>query len=118
MWIRVAFLNMTDPSQSCPSVWRESSYSSGIRVCGLPSSSNSMCHSVFYSAGGRTFTSVCGCVIGYQVGSPGAFDGAGSIDDPYIEGVSITYGSPRSHIYGHMLLIIQRLYIIAVLHAM
>ena len=25
MWIRVAFLNVTDPSQSCPSAWRENS---------------------------------------------------------------------------------------------
>ena len=101
MWIRVAFLNMTDPSQSCPSAWRESSYGSGIRVCGLPLSSDNMCHSVFYSAGGRTFTSVCGRVIGYQVGRPDAFDGGGSINQAYVEGVSITHGSPRSHIWTY-----------------
>ena len=39
-------------------------------------------------------------VIGYQYGRP---DGVGNrhrqIDDPYIEGISITHGSPRQHIW-------------------
>ena len=33
LWQRVAFLNMSDPSEQCPSAWREYS---GVRVCGRP----------------------------------------------------------------------------------
>ena len=98
MWVRVAYLNMTNPSQLCPSAWRESS-SNGVRVCGRPSSSHDMCHGTFYSAGGRTYSKVCGRVIGYQIGHPDAFHSSDSINEPYVEGVSITHGSPRSHIW-------------------
>ena len=96
-WTRVAYLNMSNPSQSCPSVWRLIT-SSGVRVCGRPSSSNNMCHGTFYSTG-RTYTKVCGRVIGYQIGHPDAFHSSQTINGPYVEGVSITRGSPRSHIW-------------------
>ena len=32
LWYRVAYINMSDPSQQCPSAWREYT-SDGIRVC-------------------------------------------------------------------------------------
>ena len=97
-WTRVAFLDMNDPFQFCPSAWRLNA-SSGIRRCGRPSSSNDMCHGTSYSSGGRTYTKVCGRVIGYQVGHPDAFHSSDSINEAYVEGVSITHGSPRSHIW-------------------
>ena len=96
-WTRVAYLNMSDPSQTCPSAWRLIT-SSGVRVCGRPSSSNNMCHSTSYSTG-RTYTKVCGRVIGYQIGHSDAFHSSRTIDQPYVEGVSITHCSPRSHIW-------------------
>ena len=99
-WIRVAYLNMKDPLQTCPSAWRENT-TNGVRVCGRPLTSNDMCHGTFYSAGGRTFTKVCGRVIGYQSGRPDAFSGSTSINSAYVEGVSVTYGSPRSHIWTY-----------------
>ena len=97
-WTRIAYLNMTDPSQCCPFVWRQYT-SNGIRVCGRPSSSDDMCHGISYSSGGRTYTKVCGRVIGYQVGHPDAFHSSDSINEAYVDGVSITHGSPRSHIW-------------------
>ena len=100
MWTRIAYLNMTDPLQSCPSAWRQST-TNGVRVCGRPLTSNDMCHGVFYSNGGRTFTKVCGRVIGYQSGEPDAFHTSDSINDAYVEGVSITHGSPRLHIWTY-----------------
>ena len=33
LWYRVAYLNMTDPSQRCPPAWREY-YTNGVRACG------------------------------------------------------------------------------------
>lgn len=97
-WTRIAYLDMTDPFQRCPSTWREN-ITNGVRVCGRPSTSNNMCHGTFYSSGGQTYTKVCGRVIGYQVGHPDAFHSSTSIDAAYVEGVSITHGFPRSHIW-------------------
>ena len=99
-WIRIAYLNMEDPSQTCPSAWTEIT-NNGVRVCGRPPSSHNMCHGTFYSTGGRTFTKVCGRVIGYQIGHPDAFHSFDSINSPYVEGVSITYGNPRAHIWTY-----------------
>ena len=100
MWTRIAYLNMTDPFQFCPSAWRQST-TNGVRVCGRPLTSDDMCHGTFYSTGGRTFSNVCGRVIRYQVACPEAFHSSRSISTPYVEGVSITHGSPRSHIWTY-----------------
>ena len=99
LWTRVAYLNMGDPKQSCPPAWRDRS-ANGVRVCGLPEGSYRQCHSTFYHAD-SLFSRVCGQVIAYQFGSPNSFDfHPSNIDQPYVEGVSITYGpSPRSHIW-------------------
>jgi dynein heavy chain len=99
-WIRVAYLDMKDRLQTCPSAWRENT-TNGVRVCGRPPSSNDMCHGTFYPTGGRIFNKVCGRVIGYQVGHPDAFHSSDSINSPYVEGVSITYGIPRAHIWTY-----------------
>ena len=47
-WRRVAYLNMSDPSQQCPSVWRE--YTTPYRVCGRNSTTGS-CEGVNYTTG-------------------------------------------------------------------
>ena len=46
MWTRIAYLNMTDPLQSCPPAWRQNT-ANGVRVCGRPITSNNMCHGTF-----------------------------------------------------------------------
>jgi hypothetical protein len=63
----VAYLNMSDSTQSCPPVWRDRS-TNGVRVCGRPAGSFSQCHSTFYSTSGHSYDRVCGQVIGYQFG--------------------------------------------------
>ena len=44
---------------------------------------------------------MCGRIIGYQIGTPDAFfyGPSRSIDNVYVEGVSVTRGSPRQHIW-------------------
>ena len=98
LWSQIVCLNMTDPVQQCPSAWRENIIQ-GVRVCGRPSASDDMCHGTFYSSDGQTYTKVCGRVIGYQVGHTDAFHSSNPINESYVEGVSITHGSPRSHIW-------------------
>ena len=94
-WTRVAYLNMNDTTQFCPSVWRDRTMN-GVRVCGRQSSSG--CYGTFYPTG-RTYSKVCGRVIGFQIGHTDGFHSFSSINSAYIEGVSITHGSPRAHIW-------------------
>ena len=43
---------------------------------------------------------MCGRIIGYQIGNTDSFRGSGrSIDTYYVEGVSLTHGYPRQHIW-------------------
>ena len=103
LWRQVAHLNMSDPMERCPSAWREFN-SSGVRACGRPSTLVGTCPGTFYSPGTQ-YSRVCGRIIGYQVGSPAGFYPARHLssvqflDGIYVDGVSVTYGSPRSHIW-------------------
>ena len=43
---------------------------------------------------------MCGRIIGYQIGSPDSFRGSfQSINNAYVDGISVTHGSPRQHIW-------------------
>ena len=99
-WRRVVYLNMSDPSQQCPSVWRE--ITTPHRVCGRRyNSSGGDCQGLTYTTGSRQYDQMCGRIIGYQSGPSSAFypSPGRSINTNYIEGVSVTHGSPRQHIW-------------------
>ena len=99
-WNQIAALNMSDLSQSCPTVWRED-ITSGIRSCRRPQSSTGTCVGTSFSSA-RVYNKVCGRVIGYQVASTDGFAHGAlhqNIDSYYVYGVSITYGMPRNHIW-------------------
>ena len=103
LWYRVAYLNMSDPLQQCPTAW--SLYNvSEVRACSRPATSGASCPGTFYPTG-RQYSKVCGRVTGYQVATPGAFriiylnTLPSSLDDIYVDGVSVTNGSPRTHIW-------------------
>ena len=102
-WTRIAYLNMSDPAQSCPSPWTQFT-SHNKRVCFRSSSSGGSCDSVIYNNSQHRYSKVCGRIIGYQYGNtygfyPYHFSGY-SIDSYYIDGISITHGqSPRKHIW-------------------
>ena len=97
-WRRIAYLNMADPSQQCPGLtWRE--ITTPHRVCGRSFTVGS-CERAAYTTGSAQYNQVCGRITGYQIGSPEAFLGSSlSIDSVYVDGVSITHGSPRQHIW-------------------
>jgi regulator of replication initiation timing len=100
-WMRVAKLDMTNSSNHCPNNFRLVT-ESGVRSCGIDSSYAS-CSSMHFDAGGITFDKVCGQVIAYQWGTPDAFTvrnrGNLSLDSIYVDGISLTYGNPRRHIW-------------------
>ena len=106
-WRRVAFLDMRDSDQTCPSNWRQFSQHS-IRACGRGESDTASCNSVQFSSDGYEYTQVCGRIVGYQYGSPDGSTNShayitltpgNEINEPYVDGVSVTYGMPRQHIW-------------------
>ena len=94
-WTRVAFLNMTDPTESCPSGFKLYNHGN-IRACGKD---NSGCLSTFFHPN-ISYTKVCGRVRGYQFGTPDSTWAGGTLDDPHFDGISITYGSPRKNLWA------------------
>ena len=102
-WTRVAFLNVSDPNQDCPGNW--TLYSSPVRACGIGFDFSGSCNSVSFSAHGQAYNRVCGRVLGYRNGAAAAFFsllGFLSIDQVYLDGVSLTHGSEgsRQHIWS------------------
>ena len=104
-WRRVAYLNMSDPSQQCPSVWRE--YTTPHRVCGRRSFRIGSCEGLNYITGSEQYDQVCGRIIGYQLGSTDAFEGPALIDTYYVDGVSVTHGSP-ANTSGALLMVLMK----------
>ena len=99
---RIAYLDMTDPNQQCPPNWQEIS-TSGVRSCARINSAGASCDSVSYpNTGGNSYSQVCGRVIGYQYCSTDAFGHSieNDIEVFYVDGVSITHGSPRQHVWS------------------
>ena len=98
-WTRMAFLNMSDPTQNCSSPF-ELYESNGVRACGRPHPlSGYTCESVTFPVNQTSYSQVCGRVIGYQYYSIDGFNG-GNIDEQYVDGISLTHGSPRQHIWS------------------
>ena len=106
-WRQVAFLNMTDTNQTCPDSWREYSQNS-VRACRRQESGIASCNSVRYSVDGLEYMHVCGRIIGYQLQSPDGYVGqrftpltpGNEINEPYVDGVSVTYSNPRQHVWS------------------
>ena len=97
-WVRVGYLDMTDSSHQCPSGFTENN-DSNIRTCRRTDTSAG-CGSVMMDVPYQ-YSRVCGRVRAYQVGTTNAFQGRSSpnIDSNYVDGVSLTRGSPRQHIW-------------------
>ena len=113
-WTRLAYLDMTGSTVNCPSGFKL--YQS-VRACGRAPSSVGSCTSVQFPSNGISYSQVCGRVVGYQFGSTDADYPGNYTDEPYgtsvdtdhndinsyyVDGVSITRGSPRQHVWTLM----------------
>ena len=102
-WTRIGYMDMTDATQSCPAGYRL--YQSGnVRACGrAPYNGPSCTPPVKFDPNGIGYSEICGRVIGYQYASPNAVDNLVAptydINSYYVDGVSITRGSPRQHVW-------------------
>ena len=97
-WTRLDYLNMR-LSTKCPTGF-QLYVTRGIRHCGRPPSHKGGCSSKIISSYGVKYSHVCGKVLGYEYGNPDAFHYYGRIDQVYLDGVSITYGSPPKHVFS------------------
>ena len=97
-WTRVAYLNMSDPQQTCPSNWTLNT--SPVRGCGRTSSAGRTCDSVVYPVNGLSYSRVCGMATAYHKGWSDGFRDISDIEDT-ISGVSVTHGptGAREHIW-------------------
>ena len=102
-WMQLANIDMTNSSHTCPQGLR--TLTTPLRMCGR-SITSAGCSSATFDSHSISYTRACGKIIGYQDRSTDAFrpyhnDQADTIDDTYIDGVSITHGSkPRKHIWS------------------
>ena len=99
-WKRIAFINMTDTSYSCPTGLNLTSYSK--RTCGRSHFNSYGCSSTTFDIGGLPYSQVCGRIKGYTFGSTNAFwQYLRGIDGQYVDGVSLTHGrnGSREHIW-------------------
>ena len=96
-WTKLVDLNMSNTSQTCPtSSWRLVNTSS-VRACGRTAA---CCQSATFSTQGKSYTRVCGQVNGIQFGHPdGFYRSSQRLETKYVDGVSITHGSPQQHIW-------------------
>ena len=108
-WMRVGYLNMSEPNATCPlglTLRQFNNINHGL--CGQQTGAGQQ--STFFSTHGISYSKVCGRLRGYQFGTPDGFPplyGDNASPDiekchTYIDGVSITYDSnPRKHIWSY-----------------
>ena len=101
-WTRIGYLDMTQPTHSCPSsltLYEED----GHRVCRRPSNTPS-CNSIILQSNGISYSQICGKVTAYQYRAPDAVSNVGNrindLNSYYLDGISITRGSPRQHVWS------------------
>ena len=93
-WMRVAFL---DRNHQCPRGFKERNDSPNIRTC-VRNEESAGCSSVELSTANTQYSTVCGRITAYQVGSTDDFIN-NKINSAYVDGVSLTHGNPRQHIW-------------------
>ena len=98
-WMRIANLDVSR-GDSCPSGW--SKITSPVAAC-RPPSNNAGCYPVTFTVNGTNYHRVCGKARGYQHATTDAFRNfvTKSINGAYVDGLSITLGNPRRHVWTY-----------------
>ena len=105
-WTRLAYLDMSDATQNCPSGFGLYQVIN-IKACGRPATNIGSCVSVQFPSNGISYSQICGRVEGHSYISPDAVNtefgsNHSNINGDYVDGVSITRGSPRQHVWTLM----------------
>lgn len=99
----MVYLDLKDPNTNCPSGWELTTQPR--RTCRSVRTSDSLvCDSATFPVSGGDYTRVCGRIIAYQYGTTRGlsaynYDVANTTDSAYVDGISLTHGSPKQHIW-------------------
>ena len=97
--MRVAHINMTQPNQDCPAGFRKVR-ANDKTMCG---GQGQGCISTTFPSHGVQYSRVCGRITGYQFYTTDGFgpyiNFGASIDGNFVDGIVLTHGSPRTHIW-------------------
>ena len=100
-WMRIANLDTTH-GDGCPGGWKKIF---NPRPLCRGSGDAAGCYSAYFTSYKVKYNSICGKLKGYQQGSHAGFLSefapSKSIDGPYLDGVSITVGTPRKHVWSY-----------------
>ena len=100
-WTRVAQFD-TSKGDSCPPGWTLITTPGGNLKTVCRSGDTYGCYPIIFTTYNISFYKICGQVRGYQKGNTNAFGpSVESIDDQYVDGVSITLGNPRKHVWTY-----------------
>ena len=98
-WMKIISIDMTQGS-TCPSGLK--TLKDPQPLCAI-STYNAGCSSAMFPVQGIQYSRVCGKIIGYQHKTTDGFhpyiQGGQTIDSTYVDGISLTHGSPRRHIW-------------------
>ncbi|XP_065885481.1 uncharacterized protein [Dysidea avara] len=112
-WMRIADID-TRRGDQCPSGWVKSSQHHSCKS----NYNGAGCYSTIFDTLSTSYNKMCGKIIGYQKGSMdgfypsarahGRFTGnylpdimSKSLDGVYVDGISVTIGSPRKHVWTY-----------------
>lgn len=101
-WMKAIDFDMRRPDQQCPEGFKFL-YQQGQRVCAKTVEKG--CQSITFPLYDIPYKRLCGRAGAFQVGTNNAFhrfkcDHCTTINDPYVDGISITYDYPRKHIWS------------------
>ena len=102
--MRVAHIDMKNPSVNCPPPLTEHKPDSGRRLCASTNTTRTTCDSVIFPTHRFRYHHVCGRAVGFSFHHPcGFWYGHTTINDAYVSGLSITYGpqNKRKHIWTY-----------------
>ena len=107
--MRVAHIDMRNPSVNCPAPLTQYQLDSGERLCGSTKTARMTCDSVVFPTHHFSYKHVCGRAVGFSYYRPCAFHfykngGQTTINHAYVSGLSITYWceGERTHIWTYV----------------
>ena len=106
-WMRIIDLD-TSRGDDCPTGWSKFTTSDdpthpSIDVCQSPTT-GAGCFPTTFSVYNASYFKICGKARGYQRATPdcfAAYVNGKSIDSAYVDGLSITLGNPRKHVWTY-----------------
>ena len=102
-WMRIVDLD-TSRGDDCPTGWTKITTPNHpthpeIDVCRSPNN-NAGCYSTSFTVNSTSYYKICGKARGYQKYTPDGFN-TKDIDSAYVDGLSITIGNPRKHVWTY-----------------